>query len=104
MLVKLFTTKGLESGMFNVPLADQSGFDVSQHNTDSTTAKVSSTDDPEILVDGTLHPLDVSNMPSYNSETQTARLTGFNLKDDGETYEGVWEINTIPENTPLEEE
>lgn len=104
MRVKLFdNTTGLETGDFFVPPSDRDNFDVSSHDTETSTAIQSSEEVTEVLVNGDKYVLDLSNRPSFDVQTQYAQITGYEAKSGG-GYQATWVVETIPTSEPAPEE
>ena len=103
MQVKIFDATGMQRMSFVVPPSDRDSFDVDAHSVDGKTAKVSSEDAKEILVDGSLHTLDMTSIPTFDAATHEAHLTGYELKSDGNSYQATWSIVEKPVNDPAPE-
>lgn len=100
MQVKIFDANGMQRMTFNVAPVDRDTFNVENHSGDGKTAKVSSEANMEILVDGSLHTLDMTSIPTFDEATHEAHLTGYELKSDGNSYQATWSIVEKPVDDP----
>lgn len=103
MQIKIFDANGMERMSFVVPPSDRDSFNVDEHGGEGKTAKVSSETAKEILVDGSLHTLDVTNVPTFDAATHFAYLTGYELKADGNSYQATWSVVEKPVDDPAPE-
>lgn len=95
MLIKLFdNTTGLERGDVIIPPSDAEGFDVSSLDNETTTAVQSNESLFEVLVNGTLFVLDLSNPPEV-PEGKYLHVSGYESKSGG-GYQATWVLYDIP--------